>query len=134
MPKSPEQYAQVVDNLIAGTPATPRNVEITSMTRRGIKRRRLEDDIIISNIKQMIAKYRAQGIRRNVNRQALCAIVKYVMGPINAVGSSILKRYMGISSQMWKRIGEKQSMISCVKKNKIKGIIDEKLVGSFYID
>ena len=84
------------------------------MTRRGIQRRRLEDDLIISNIKQMIAKYRAQGIRSNVNRQALYAIVKYVMGPTNAVGSSILKRYLGISSQMWKRIGEKQSMISCV--------------------
>ena len=120
MPSQPEEYAKVVENLIGGTPATPRKV--ASMDRKGIRRVKLADDMMVVNIKTYIKKCKAEGVCTSATKQMLYCVIKACMGS-DRVGSSILRRYLGITHKMWKRIMMNDN--GHIRKKKSSGIIRE---------
>jgi hypothetical protein len=92
MPKDPDEYAEVVETLVSGTPATPRKV--TTMANRGIGKKRIEVELIAGNIRKNIAHHTKSTSNRN--RQALYAIIK--ASTDSSHGSAKLKRYLGVSN------------------------------------
>ena len=121
MPVNPEEYADVVENLVSGAPATPRKVE--SMVKRGITNCRPEATLIAQNIRNNIACHNRS--TTNSSRQALYAIVKGSIGTSTTLGASMLKRYLRISTKKWKKIQKQKQIICDVKKKKRKGVISD---------